>query len=121
MLRLALDFLGPKHYFYSYVAQEQKEAPMIKVIIERTIADGLEPNYHEAIRHTLKAVLDAPGYISSESLTDAHHPSHRVIITNWTSIAAWEQWHSSDARQQVIGEIAPILEGPEKVTILEAR
>lgn len=94
---------------------------MIKVIIERKIADGLEPNYQEAIRHTLKAVLDAPGYISSESLTDVHHPSHRVIITNWTSIAAWEQWHSSEARQRVIGEIAPVLEDSEKITVLEAR
>lgn len=94
---------------------------MIKVIIERKVAPGLEPNYLEAIRHTLKAVLEAPGYISSESLTDVHHGNHRVIITNWTSISAWEQWQSSDARKQVVGEIAPVLEEPEKITILEAR
>ena len=40
---------------------------MIKVIIERRIALGLEPNYKDAVRDTLKAVLDAPGYVSSES------------------------------------------------------
>ena len=94
---------------------------MIKVIIERKVALGMEPNYLEAIRHTLKAVLEAPGYISSESLTDVHQAKHRVIITNWTSISAWEKWKSSEERQRVLGEITPVLEEPEKITVLEAR
>lgn len=93
---------------------------MIKVIIERRIALGLEPNYKDAVRDTLKAVLDAPGYVSSESLTDANRKNHKVIITKWTSLAAWDVWHSSDERKAAIASIAPLLEEPEKITILEA-
>ena len=94
---------------------------MIKVIIERKIALGLEPNYHEAIRSTFKVVLDAPGYVSSESLADVHQPKHKVIITKWTSLAAWELWYACAARKTVVGEITALLEEPEKITILEAK
>lgn len=94
---------------------------MIKVIIERNIAEGLEPNYLQAARDTLKAVLDAPGYISSESLVDLNKPNHKLIITNWTSIQAWDRWYHSAERKQVISQIAPILDGDEKITITEIR
>ncbi len=94
---------------------------MIKVIIERRIAEGLEANYLESIRYTLKAVLEAPGYISSESLIDINDTNHRIIMTNWTSVQAWDVWHKSDARREALAYIAPILEGDEKITITEAR
>ncbi|NVK38780.1 MAG: antibiotic biosynthesis monooxygenase [Gammaproteobacteria bacterium] len=94
---------------------------MIKVIIERNIAEGLELNYLDAIRATLHAVMEAPGYISSESLTDVHKTNHRLIITNWRSVQAWEKWHSSPERKAAIAEIAPILDGDEKITVTEAR
>jgi heme-degrading monooxygenase HmoA len=93
---------------------------MIKVIIERTIALGLEPNYKDAVRDTLKAVLEAPGYISSESLSDVNKKNHKVIITNWSSLAAWDVWHSSAERKLAISTIAPLLEEPERITIFEA-
>ena len=94
---------------------------MIKVIIERKVAEDLEPNYHEAIRTTLKAVLEAPGYMSSESLVDINNIHHKIIITNWTSVQAWQQWYSSDARKQATSNISPMLDGGEKITILETR
>ena len=92
---------------------------MIKVFIERVIADGLEQNYKEAIRSTLKAVLEAPGYISGESLTDVNRPNHKFIVTNWTSVQAWKKWSTSTARLNVINEILPILQTKEKITVLE--
>lgn len=94
---------------------------MIKVIIERKIAEGLEPNYLQAARDTLKAVLEAPGYISSESLIDVNDPNHNLIITNWTSIEAWNLWYTSEERKKVIAQIAPILLKEEKITITQTR
>lgn len=94
---------------------------MIKVIIERNIAEGLELNYSDAIRTTLKAVLEAPGYISSQSLTDIHRPNHRLIVINWTSVQAWEKWQSSDERKVALANITPILDGDEKITVAEIR
>lgn len=93
---------------------------MIKVIIERNIAEGLEPNYQDMIRSTLKAALDAPGYISSESLTDVNKPSHKFIIIRWSTLAAWDMWFSSESRKEAIATITPLLQEPEKITVLES-
>jgi len=93
---------------------------MIKVIIERVIADGMESTYENAVKATLRAILEADGYISGASYKDATNHNHRVIITNWQSVEAWNQWSHSKARQDVIGSIQPILEQQEKITILTA-
>lgn len=92
---------------------------MIKVIIERNIALGLEQNYQEAIRSTLKTVLDAPGYVSSESLTDVNKTKHKFIITRWVSLPDWNKWLASDDRKAAVAAIIPLLEEPEKITVLE--
>jgi len=94
---------------------------MIKVFIERRIAEGLEPNYENAIRNTLKAVLDAPGYLSSESLTDLRNKNHRIIITNWKTVQDWDNWYTSQARKDATAEISIILQGEEKITVTEAK
>ncbi len=94
---------------------------MIKVIIERTIAEGLELNYQTAIKTTLKAVLEAAGYISSESLTDIKRQNHKLIVTNWTSVQAWDHWYASSARKEATSEISAMLDGGEKITITEIR
>lgn len=99
----------------------QRDNTMIKVIIERKIADGLELNYLDAARNTLRAIVSAPGYISGESLTNINNPSHRIIITNWTSVHAWDKWYNSAERREVIAQIAPLLEGEERISILENR
>ncbi|WP_419810255.1 antibiotic biosynthesis monooxygenase family protein [Bacterioplanoides sp.] len=93
---------------------------MIKVIIERVIANGMESTYEEAIKSTLRAILEADGYISGATYKDAQNPNHRFIITNWQNAEAWNNWSHSKARQDVIGAIQPILEQQEKITVLTA-
>jgi heme-degrading monooxygenase HmoA len=91
---------------------------MIKVIIERKVAQGMESNYDAAIKDTLRAILEAPGYMSGANYKDASDENHRVIITNWRSLAAWKKWQTSEARRNVIAAIQPILTSPEKITVL---
>ena len=93
---------------------------MIKVIIERRIADGMDSTYEAAIKDTLRTILEAPGYISGANYKDANDDRHRVIITNWISLESWQRWKGSDDRQRVIGAIQPILEIQEKITVLTA-
>lgn len=93
---------------------------MIKVIIERLIADDMESTYEHAIKNTLRAILEAEGYISGASYIDAQNENHRVIITNWLNAEAWNQWAQSDARKEVIAAIQPILQKQEKITVLTA-
>lgn len=90
---------------------------MIKVMIERSIAADMVEAYEHAIKQTLRTILDAEGYISGSSLTDANDKHHRVIITNWVSQEAWLRWSKSDKRQDVLNTIRPTLREQEKVTV----
>jgi len=80
----------------------------------------MDSTYESAIKNTLRAILEAPGYISGANYRDANDDKHRVIITNWVSLEAWQQWKSSEERQNVIAAIQPILEDQEKITVLTA-
>ena len=93
---------------------------MIKVIIERKIADGMESTYDAAIKNTLRAILEAPGYVSGATYKDVKDSNRRVIITNWANHEAWQLWSKSAERADVIGAIQPILEEQEKITVLTA-
>ena len=93
---------------------------MIKVIIERKIAQDMESTYDAAIKDTLRAILEAPGYISGANFKDANDDNHRVIITNWTSLIAWQKWQGSEERRHVISSIQAILTTSEKLTVLTA-
>lgn len=93
---------------------------MIKVIIERQIAPDMEKTYDHAIKATLKAILEAPGYLSGATYNDLQDSQRRFIITNWQNHEAWQQWYSSATRDQVVAAIKPILLQQERITILTA-
>lgn len=93
---------------------------MIKVLIDRQIADGMESTYEDAIKNTLRAILEAPGYISGASYKDQFDPCHRIIITNWNSADAWQRWSVSEERRNVIAGIQPIMMREERITVLGA-
>ena len=92
---------------------------MIRVLIERNIAEGLEHYYDCTIKRTVSRVIKAPGCISGESLVDANNRRRRIVMSKWNSVEDWENWFRSDDRKEVIAEIAPMLEGGEKITMLE--
>ena len=68
---------------------------MIRVIIEREIAEGLEQFYESAIADLLHVMANARGYVSGESSVEIHRPNRYVVITRWTDEAAWNYWHQS--------------------------
>lgn len=92
---------------------------MVKVMIERIIIPGLEPEYETFSRSILQQALQAEGFISGESLKDAEHPNHRFIFTLWRDHSAWINWSRSAARNEISGTIAAMLAEPEKITLLE--
>lgn len=92
---------------------------MIRVLIERNIAEGLADYYDKTIKRTVSAVVAAPGCISGESLKDANNPNRRIVMSKWQSLEDWENWFQSAARRNVIAEITPMLEDREKITMLE--
>ena len=92
---------------------------MIRVLIERRIVEGLEAPYEEAVTEMMQAIVQAPGFLSGESLRDIDRPQHHYILSAWQSRAAWDRWLFSHARRRALDAIRPFLEQPERITILE--
>ena len=91
---------------------------MIRVIIEREIAEGLEKFYEDAVTGLLKSLQAEPGYLSGESLVELHRPNRYVVVTRWSSEDAWNRWFHSAQRQELLGKIRPFLLTEEKFTLL---
>ena len=91
---------------------------MIRVIIERQIAEGLESYYEPEITRLLEIMKQSPGYLSGESLVDIQRPNHYLVLTRWTNEEAWDRWFHSAQRQQVLNALRPFLLDDEKFTLL---
>ena len=92
---------------------------MIKVLIKRTIVEGLEGNYEQTVVELLNHAEDFPGYLGGESYKDAQKPNHYVVVSAWTSINAWQLWFRSAQRMEMLKKISVYLQEPEAFTILE--
>ena len=92
---------------------------MIRVIIEREIAEGLEQFYESAIANLLGVMANARGYVSGESSVEIHRPNRYVVITRWTDESAWNHWYQSSERQELLNVIRPFLLKEEKFTLLK--
>ncbi len=92
---------------------------MIRVIIERKIADYMEKEFHDAIREAVGKAAHFPGYISGETHREVENPHHFLVMVSWANLSDWERWNHSDERKELTDRVAPLLEEPETVTILE--
>ncbi|SDO08736.1 antibiotic biosynthesis monooxygenase family protein [Vreelandella arcis] len=93
---------------------------MIKVIIERRIMPGLEEEYEQAARETMRVCLGARGFIGGESLVELGHTDRRLMITKWSNVRAWNEWHHSEARTTAMQRILPLLTEDETIRLYEA-
>lgn len=91
---------------------------MIHVLIERRIADGMISTYNELAKDALHRCYTAEGFISGEAFTDIHAEYRRFLLCKWRSQRDWRKWSMSEERLELLNQIAPILEEPEKVTVL---
>lgn len=91
---------------------------MIRVLIERHIAETLEAAYEERSRKVLQQAVSAQGFISGETLVDAHDPNRRLTLANWRSEADWDRWYRSEARKSLLLELQPMMDRDEAITVL---
>ncbi|MEX2474803.1 antibiotic biosynthesis monooxygenase [Marinobacter sp.] len=92
---------------------------MIRVLIERHIAETLESAYEERSRKVLQQAVSAPGFVSGETLVDASDPNHRLTLANWRSASDWDQWYRSEERKALLTELKPMMDQDEVITVLE--
>lgn len=94
---------------------------MIHVLIERYIAPGMLSTYETNCVNALQQICVVKGYISGETFADKHDENHRYVFCKWRNIHAWETWYRSRERMELMNTINPILERPEKITVLKNR
>ena len=92
---------------------------MVRVLIERWLLPGADEQIVAALREMRRDAVQAPGYISGETLRDASDPAHYVILSSWRTSADWDEWAECEARQRVRGRIASLLARPERIAVLE--
>lgn len=92
---------------------------MIRVLIERHIAETLEEAYEQRARRVLQQAVSAPGFISGETLSDSNDPNHRITLANWRSEADWDRWFRSEDRRNLMSELVPMMDQDETITVLK--
>ncbi|WP_372964611.1 antibiotic biosynthesis monooxygenase [Marinobacter sp.] len=92
---------------------------MIRVLIERHIAETLETAYELRARKVLQQAVSTPGFISGETLVDSNDPNHRITLANWRSELDWTRWYHSDERKELMTELIPMMDQDEIITILK--
>ena len=92
---------------------------MIRVLIERHIAEDHVQHYEKAARDTLQLAMQAHGFISGEVLKNAYDPNHRMVVATYRTLQDWQRWAGSPERKEMMETLGPMLETEEKVTIFE--
>ena len=92
---------------------------MIRVLIERHIAETLEAAYELRSRKVLQNAFAAPGFISGETLINRNDPNNRFTLSNWRSVSHWENWYQSNQRKELMANLVPMMDREEVITILE--
>ena len=92
---------------------------MIRVMIERHIADELIIHYDKAARETLQRAMQAHGFISGEALQNVKDHNHRLVIATYRTLQDWQRWASSEERRE--GKESSTRRPPhhEKITVFE--
>lgn len=73
---------------------------ILKVIIKRTIAEGMEKAFFKALRNIRVYAMHQEGYISGETLLCAEDTNKVMVISTWQSIDDWKKWIESEKRQE---------------------
>lgn len=92
---------------------------MIKVMIERLVAEDLVEHYQLHASYGLHTAMDAAGFISGELLQDINDPNHRIIIANYRTLNHWLKWYHSPERKEIMSTLRPMLIDDEKITLME--
>jgi len=93
---------------------------MIRVIIERRLFPGMESSYKQVIREVKFQASGMPGYISGEALRNVEDHNVWLIVATWRTFTDWQAWQDSEAREELLAKIGPMLEQPETVSVYES-
>ena len=89
----------------------------VKVTVERKVIPGEQRKIARLLRELRSKAVVNPGFISGETVLDMHSPAIFMTISNWSSLAVWENWEKNPERLQVIEKINALLQGQATVRL----
>ncbi len=92
---------------------------MIRVFIERCLAEGKISDYYQAIRQLKQKASHMDGYISGEMLVDPEDSRRCMISSNWDNLESWKNWTKTAERNICKEKIRKMLVEDEKISIYE--
>jgi len=90
---------------------------MIRVLIERHIADDLAEHYEKAARKTLQIAMQAHGFTSVQSLQNSSYSNHPVVMEHFCTLQDCQRLHAPDEIKQTMQAITPLLDTKAKSTL----
>ena len=88
-----------------------------KILIERVVQHGHEPQVLDLMKQLRSLCLDQPGYLQGETLRDASNPSRLLVISQWAELGHWRLWEKSDERRRLDGELRTHLEHESTIDV----
>ena len=72
---------------------------MVVVVSRFRVANDMEAQVAQAFRERPRAVEHVPGFLWLEVFVDSADPTLFYLMTRWTDLKSFEQWHSSPAHR----------------------
>jgi heme-degrading monooxygenase HmoA len=91
----------------------------VKILIERKITPGRESEVRELTSKLRSMAIEAPGYISGQTLRSVEDPTIHLVISTWRSIEDWNSWLATSQRRALQENMDFMLEHPPRIAIYE--
>jgi signal transduction histidine kinase/heme-degrading monooxygenase HmoA len=73
---------------------------MVAVVSRFRVANGMQADVAQAFRDRPREVERAPGFLWLEVFVDSSDPTVYYLVTRWTNLESFEQWHRSPAHRE---------------------
>jgi heme-degrading monooxygenase HmoA len=73
---------------------------VILVLSRFRVANGMTEDVQAAFRQRPRLVESAAGFLGIETCQDQTDPSVFYLLTRWSDLSSFRQWHSSDFHQR---------------------
>lgn len=89
----------------------KEEIMAYKILIKRKFKSATTKDISAMLIQARSNAMKQKGYISSESLVSCDDPTSILVISMWQTLEDWENYRTSDARQDNERRYAEVLEG----------
>ena len=87
----------------------------IKVMLKRVPKSGAWLELNEILVELRMLAMRRPGYVSGETLLSATDQGTTLVISQWISINAWQEFAASPGRMELLDRMRPLLAEPSSM------